>query len=138
MKFVSDTNILSVVWHIQTHIHIIPRNARDCLWASEVTVISLSHTCSTCKPRNKWRYTVLYKLQSLQRQPLKCSKEASNLVECIREKLSSLENYKADTDQGLTSLIGNLREHWSLVIAFAWTTVWCGHIATNSLFSPLS
>ncbi|KAK1353083.1 adenylylsulfatase HINT3 [Heracleum sosnowskyi] len=71
-----------VIYH--THIHIIPRNARDCLWASE----------------------------SLQRRPLKCSKEASNLVECIREKLSSLENYKADSsDQGSTSLIGNLREH---------------------------
>ncbi|KAL8106560.1 adenylylsulfatase HINT3 [Apium graveolens] len=71
-----------VIYH--THIHIIPRNARDCLWASE----------------------------SLQRQPLKCSKEASNLVECIREKLSSLENYRADSsDQVSTSLIGNLREH---------------------------
>lgn len=70
-----------VIYH--THIHIIPRNARDCLWASE----------------------------SLQRRPLKCSKEASNLVECIREKLSSLENFKADSnDQGSTSLIGNLRE----------------------------
>ncbi|KAL1834936.1 hypothetical protein ACET3Z_004587 [Daucus carota] len=71
-----------VIYH--THIHIIPRNARDCLWASE----------------------------SLQRRPLKCSKEASNLVECIRKKLSSLESYKADrSDQGSTSLIGNLREH---------------------------
>lgn len=71
-----------VIYH--THIHIIPRNARDCLWASE----------------------------SMRRRPLKCSKEASNLVECIREKLSSLENYKADSsDQGSTSLIGNLREH---------------------------
>ncbi|AED95685.1 Adenylylsulfatase HINT3 [Arabidopsis thaliana] len=49
-----------VIFH--THIHIIPRKERDCLWASE----------------------------SLRRHSLKLDKEASQLVSCVRRHLCSL------------------------------------------------
>lgn len=49
-----------VIFH--THIHIIPRKARDCLWTSE----------------------------SLRRRPLNFDQEASQLVNRVREQLSSI------------------------------------------------
>ncbi|PON75085.1 Histidine triad (HIT) protein [Parasponia andersonii] len=64
-----------VIFH--THIHIIPRKASDCLWASE----------------------------SLRRQSLKLDREASRLAECVREQLSS-ENCKDSEGEG-SSLVRN-------------------------------
>lgn len=49
-----------VIFH--THIHIIPRKARDCLWTTE----------------------------SLRRRPLNFDQEASQLVNRVREQLSSI------------------------------------------------
>ncbi|KAK3029386.1 hypothetical protein RJ639_039730 [Escallonia herrerae] len=54
----SGTAAGQVIFH--THIHIIPRKARDCLWTSE----------------------------SLQRRPLRLDQEASGLADCVREQLS--------------------------------------------------
>ncbi|XP_009782701.1 adenylylsulfatase HINT3 isoform X1 [Nicotiana tabacum] len=58
-----------VVFH--THIHIIPRKASDCLWASE----------------------------SLRRRPLKLDQEAKKLGENIRENLPSLGNIEDSKGQ---------------------------------------
>ncbi|KVH94201.1 hypothetical protein Ccrd_003735 [Cynara cardunculus var. scolymus] len=60
-----------------THIHIIPRKARDCLWASE----------------------------SLQRHPLKQDQEALHLVNNIRQHLSFVDGFEDSKDHG-TTLIG--------------------------------
>ncbi|XP_021907349.1 LOW QUALITY PROTEIN: adenylylsulfatase HINT3 [Carica papaya] len=57
-----------VIFH--THIHIIPRKERDCLWASE----------------------------SLHRRPLKLDKEASQLANHVREWLSSRLEYSKSQD----------------------------------------
>lgn len=67
-----------VIFH--THIHIIPRRARDCLWASE----------------------------SLQRHPLKLDQEALHLVNNIRQQLSSFVDvgFEDSKDHG-TTLIGS-------------------------------
>ncbi|KAK9281720.1 hypothetical protein L1049_004624 [Liquidambar formosana] len=65
-----------VIFH--THIHIIPRKARDCLWASE----------------------------SLRRRPLQLGEEASQLVDRIREKLSLSINSEDGKGQG-SCLTGN-------------------------------
>ncbi|KAL2508237.1 histidine triad nucleotide-binding 3 [Forsythia ovata] len=65
-----------VVFH--THIHIIPRKAHDCLWASE----------------------------SLRRRPLTLDQEASHLANCIRENLSFSNNLE-DIKVQSSSLIGN-------------------------------
>lgn len=59
-----------VVFH--THIHIIPRNARDCLWASE----------------------------SLRRHPLKLDQDALHLVDNIRDHLSFSDNFEDNKDHG--------------------------------------
>ncbi|XP_024981848.1 adenylylsulfatase HINT3 [Cynara cardunculus var. scolymus] len=64
-----------VIFH--THIHIIPRKARDCLWASE----------------------------SLQRHPLKQDQEALHLVNNIRQHLSFVDGFEDSKDHG-TTLIG--------------------------------
>ncbi|GKE72053.1 adenylylsulfatase HINT3, partial [Tanacetum coccineum] len=61
-----------------THIHIIPRRARDCLWASE----------------------------SLQRHPLKSDQEVLHLVDNIRQQLSFVEGFENSKDHG-TTLIGS-------------------------------
>ncbi|XP_076891033.1 adenylylsulfatase HINT3-like [Bidens hawaiensis] len=60
-----------------THIHIIPRRARDCLWASE----------------------------SLKRHPLKLDQEALHLVNNIRQQLSFVDGFEDNKDHG-TTLIG--------------------------------
>nr|XP_016514605.1 PREDICTED: uncharacterized HIT-like protein MT1300 [Nicotiana tabacum] len=65
-----------VVFH--THIHIIPRKASDCLWASE----------------------------SLRRRPLKLDQEAKKLGKNIRENLPSLGNIE-DSKGQVSDLIGN-------------------------------
>ncbi|PIN09850.1 Bis(5'-adenosyl)-triphosphatase [Handroanthus impetiginosus] len=65
-----------VVYH--THIHIIPRKARDCLWTSE----------------------------SIRRHPLKPDQEASRLANCIRENLSFVNLYEDSKGQD-SSLVGN-------------------------------
>ncbi|KAK1412674.1 hypothetical protein QVD17_34113 [Tagetes erecta] len=65
-----------VIFH--THIHIIPRRARDCLWASE----------------------------SLKRQPLKLDQEALHLVNNIRQQLSFVDGFEDNKDHG-TTLIGS-------------------------------
>ncbi|GJS85811.1 adenylylsulfatase HINT3 [Tanacetum coccineum] len=65
-----------VIFH--THIHIIPRRARDCLWASE----------------------------SLQRHPLKSDQEVLHLVDNIRQQLSFVEGFENSKDHG-TTLIGS-------------------------------
>ncbi|KAL5562188.1 hypothetical protein UlMin_031935 [Ulmus minor] len=65
-----------VIFH--THIHIIPRKARDCLWASE----------------------------SLRRQSLKLDQEACMLANRVREQLLLAENSKDNVDEG-ASLIRN-------------------------------
>ncbi|XP_015892255.3 adenylylsulfatase HINT3 isoform X2 [Ziziphus jujuba] len=64
-----------VIFH--THIHIIPRKASDCLWASE----------------------------SLRRHSLKQDQEASRLVDCVREQLLS-DNSEDIKGEG-SSLIRN-------------------------------
>ncbi|CAI9107330.1 OLC1v1006656C1 [Oldenlandia corymbosa var. corymbosa] len=64
-----------VIFH--THIHIIPRKASDCLWASE----------------------------SLRRRKLKLDQEAARLAHSIRERLQSLDNFEDMKSQG-TSVIG--------------------------------
>lgn len=61
-----------VIFH--THIHIIPRKARDCLWTSE----------------------------SLQRRPLKLNQEASRLADCVREQISSTNSEDSELQDGLT------------------------------------
>ncbi|CAA3020489.1 adenylylsulfatase HINT3 isoform X1 [Olea europaea subsp. europaea] len=68
-----------VVFH--THIHIIPRKAHDCLWASE----------------------------SLRRRPLTLDKEAAHLAKCIRENFTSSNNLEAIKGQA-SSLMGSYRE----------------------------
>ncbi|KAL8516564.1 hypothetical protein ACS0TY_015001 [Phlomoides rotata] len=65
-----------VIFH--THIHIIPRNAHDCLWTSE----------------------------SIRRRPLKQDQEASQLVDSIRESLVFVNNYADRKGQGST-LVAN-------------------------------
>ncbi|XP_021978109.1 adenylylsulfatase HINT3 isoform X2 [Helianthus annuus] len=65
-----------VIFH--THIHIIPRRPRDCLWASE----------------------------SLKRQPLKLDEEALHLVNNIRQQLSFVDGFEDNKDHG-TTLIGS-------------------------------
>lgn len=65
-----------VIFH--THIHIIPRKARDCLWTSE----------------------------SLRRRTLKLDQEASQLADRVREQLSFLNNSEESKDQG-SSLTGD-------------------------------
>nr|GFA37699.1 adenylylsulfatase HINT3 [Tanacetum cinerariifolium]GFA38660.1 adenylylsulfatase HINT3 [Tanacetum cinerariifolium] len=65
-----------VIFH--THVHIIPRRARDCLWASE----------------------------SLQRHPLKSDQEVLHLVDNIRQQLSFVEGFENSKDHG-TTLIGS-------------------------------
>lgn len=67
-----------VIFH--THIHIIPRKERDCLWASE----------------------------SLQRHPLKVDQEAMHLVNGIKQELSFVEGFEdsSSKDHG-TTLIGS-------------------------------
>ncbi|KAK9066030.1 hypothetical protein SSX86_015432 [Deinandra increscens subsp. villosa] len=65
-----------VIFH--THIHIIPRRAQDCLWASE----------------------------SLKRQPLKLDQEALHLVNNIRQQLSFVDGLEDGKDHGPT-LIGS-------------------------------
>ncbi|CBI41071.3 unnamed protein product, partial [Vitis vinifera] len=65
-----------VIFH--THIHIIPRKARDCLWTSE----------------------------SLRRRTLKLDQEASQLADRVREQLSFLNNAEESKDQG-SSLTGD-------------------------------
>lgn len=67
-----------VIFH--THIHIIPRRARDCLWASE----------------------------SLKRHPLKVDKEVMHLVNGIRQELSFVDGFEdsSSKDHG-TTLIGS-------------------------------
>nr|XP_043635579.1 adenylylsulfatase HINT3 [Erigeron canadensis] len=65
-----------VIFH--THIHIIPRRARDCLWASE----------------------------SLQRHSLKLDEEALHLVKDIRQQLSFMDGFEDSKDHG-TTLIGS-------------------------------
>ncbi|KAG2669671.1 hypothetical protein I3760_14G042900 [Carya illinoinensis] len=59
-----------VIFH--THIHIIPRKARDCLWPSE----------------------------SLRRHPLKLDQNTFKLVNCVQEELSPAGNTKDGNDQG--------------------------------------
>ncbi|CAI9778686.1 unnamed protein product [Fraxinus pennsylvanica] len=59
-----------VVFH--THIHIIPRKAHDCLWASE----------------------------SLRRRPLKLDQEAAHFAKCIRDNLTFLNDLEAIKVQG--------------------------------------
>ncbi|KAJ9565132.1 hypothetical protein OSB04_001098 [Centaurea solstitialis] len=66
-----------VIFH--THIHIIPRRARDCLWASE----------------------------SLQRHPLKQDQEVLHLVNNIRQQLSFVDGFEDSKDHGTTTLIGS-------------------------------
>ncbi|GAB2282423.1 Histidine triad nucleotide-binding protein 3 [Dionaea muscipula] len=68
-----------VIFH--THIHLIPRKARDCLWASE----------------------------SLRRLSLQLDKDASQLAECIRGHLSFSNDAQETGSQG-TSFAGNYRE----------------------------
>ncbi|KAL6214261.1 hypothetical protein ACLB2K_013699 [Fragaria x ananassa] len=65
-----------VIFH--THIHIIPRKALDCLWASE----------------------------SLRRRPLNIDQEASRLADRVREQLSLPGNSGDSKDEG-SSLTGN-------------------------------
>ncbi|CAL9023147.1 unnamed protein product [Prunus brigantina] len=65
-----------VIFH--THIHIIPRKALDCLWASE----------------------------SLQRRPLNLDQEAPRLVDRVREQLSLPDDSEDCKGQG-SSLTGN-------------------------------
>ncbi|KAL6209012.1 hypothetical protein ACLB2K_019955 [Fragaria x ananassa] len=65
-----------VIFH--THIHIIPREALDCLWASE----------------------------SLRRRPLNIDQEASRLADRVREQLSLPDNSGDSKDEG-SSLTGN-------------------------------
>ncbi|KAL6271113.1 hypothetical protein ACE6H2_028024 [Prunus campanulata] len=65
-----------VIFH--THIHIIPRKALDCLWASE----------------------------SLQRRPLNVDQEAPRLVDRVREQLSLSDDSEGSKGQG-SSLPGN-------------------------------
>ncbi|KAM5562971.1 adenylylsulfatase HINT3 [Rosa sericea] len=65
-----------VIFH--THIHIIPRKALDCLWASE----------------------------SLRRRPLNIDQEASRLADRVREQLFQSDNSKDNKDEG-SSLTGN-------------------------------
>ncbi|KAM1660889.1 hypothetical protein ACFX2K_003827 [Malus domestica] len=59
-----------VIFH--THIHIIPRKALDCLWASE----------------------------SLRRRPLNSDQEASRLADHVREQLSISDNSKISKGEG--------------------------------------
>ncbi|KAL6978869.1 Histidine triad nucleotide-binding protein 3 [Sarracenia purpurea var. burkii] len=59
-----------VIFH--THLHIIPRKTRDCLWASE----------------------------SLPRRPLKLDQETSQFVDQIRKELSFSGNAEDDVGQG--------------------------------------
>ncbi|PSR94961.1 Adenylylsulfatase [Actinidia chinensis var. chinensis] len=59
-----------VIFH--THLHIIPRKARDCLWASE----------------------------SLPSRPLKLDQETSKLADRIRKELLFSDNSKDDVGQG--------------------------------------
>ncbi|XP_058206107.1 adenylylsulfatase HINT3 [Rhododendron vialii] len=61
-----------VIFH--THLHIIPRKARDCLWASE----------------------------SLPRHPLKLDHETSQLADRIRKELLFFNSSKDDEGQGST------------------------------------
>ncbi|KAG5567192.1 hypothetical protein RHGRI_002676 [Rhododendron griersonianum] len=63
-----------VIFH--THLHIIPRKARDCLWASE----------------------------SLPRHPLKLDHETSQLADRIRKELLFFNSSKDDEGQGSTLL----------------------------------
>ncbi|KAI3749700.1 hypothetical protein L2E82_20316 [Cichorium intybus] len=66
-----------VIFH--THIHIIPRRARDRLWASE----------------------------SLKRHPLKVDEEALHLVNDIRQELSFVEGFEDSNKDHGTTLIGS-------------------------------
>ncbi|XP_040995546.1 adenylylsulfatase HINT3 [Juglans microcarpa x Juglans regia] len=61
-----------VIFH--THIHIIPRKARDCLWPSE----------------------------SLRRHPLKLDQNTFKLVNCVQEELSPAGNTEDVNDRGST------------------------------------
>lgn len=75
----------------QTHIHIIPRKERDCLWASEVqNKIETKHFERFMKVA--WFDCLLFSLwwQSLRRHTLKLDKEASQLVSRVRQQLCSL------------------------------------------------
>ncbi|XP_059434955.1 adenylylsulfatase HINT3 isoform X1 [Corylus avellana] len=69
-----------VIFH--THIHIIPRKARDCLWPSE----------------------------SLRRHPLKLDQETLKLVDSVQEVLSPSSNAEDSKDQG-SSLTKNQCNH---------------------------
>ncbi|KAJ9176641.1 hypothetical protein P3X46_011928 [Hevea brasiliensis] len=61
-----------VIFH--THIHIIPRKARDCLWTTE----------------------------SLRRRPLNFDHRASQLVNCVREQLSNNSEDGKDQESSLS------------------------------------
>ncbi|XWS47174.1 hypothetical protein CRYUN_Cryun14cG0130700 [Craigia yunnanensis] len=61
-----------VIFH--THIHIIPRKARDCLWTSE----------------------------SLQRRPLKLDQETSGLANRVRELLLNISKVSKDQVSSLS------------------------------------
>ncbi|BBH09983.1 histidine triad nucleotide-binding 3 [Prunus dulcis] len=68
----TDSGLLSCYIAIRTHIHIIPRKALDCLWASE----------------------------SLQRRPLNLDQEAPRLVDRVREQLSLPDDSEDSKGQG--------------------------------------
>ncbi|KAE9463705.1 hypothetical protein C3L33_04387, partial [Rhododendron williamsianum] len=91
-----------VIFH--THLHIIPRKARDCLWASEVSTICfhflfhLMENKQPCPGRSKG----LKFLQSLPRHPLKLDHETSQLADRIRKELLFFNSSKDDEGQGST------------------------------------
>lgn len=81
--------IFSPLFFSQTHIHIIPRKASDCLWTSEVILhfaLVFSHCKSTwLRGRSVWFCELL---QSLRRRQLNFDQEAHQLVERVREEMS--------------------------------------------------
>ncbi|PWA40027.1 hypothetical protein CTI12_AA566670 [Artemisia annua] len=78
LKLYEDDSCVCFLDNNPTHVHIIPRRARDRLWASE----------------------------SLQRHPLKSDPEVLHLVDNIRQQLSFVEGFENSKDHGST-LIGS-------------------------------
>lgn len=76
-------------YYLQTHIHIIPRKASDCLWTSEVCAALFMLLLCKAKEACEYDTNNCFKFwQSLRRRPLNFNQDASRLVDRVREELS--------------------------------------------------